>query len=94
MRALNIKILILIAVSWLLQLRCIHLQQLLLEEFSENIHILHQILQNSTGISRNALDFGSKSKDLNILKANIDTAELICVEKNIEFPSLAASCQG
>jgi hypothetical protein len=36
---------------------------------------------------RNALDFGSKSKDLNFLKANIDTAELICVEKNIEFPS-------
>ena len=28
-----------------------------------------------------------KSKDLTILKANIDTAELICVENNIEFPS-------
>ena len=39
---------------------------------------------------RNALSAESKSegkKDLNYLKASIDTAELICVEKNLEFPS-------
>jgi tetratricopeptide (TPR) repeat protein len=36
---------------------------------------------------RNALSFWSKSKDVNYLKANIDTAEQICVEKNMEFPS-------
>ncbi len=33
------------------------------------------------------MGFWIKSKDPNTLKANIDTAELICVEKNIEFPS-------
>jgi tetratricopeptide (TPR) repeat protein len=36
---------------------------------------------------RNAMNFDSKSKGLNFLKAHIDTAESICVEKNIEFPS-------
>jgi tetratricopeptide (TPR) repeat protein len=35
----------------------------------------------------NALGHGSKSKDLDFIKANIDTAELICVEKNLEFPA-------
>ena len=36
---------------------------------------------------RKALEYNSKSKDLQYIKANIDTAELLCVEKNIEFPS-------
>jgi len=39
---------------------------------------------------RNALAFSLKSKelkDINFLKASIDTAEAICVEKNLEFPS-------
>jgi hypothetical protein len=35
---------------------------------------------------RKALEYKPKSKDLQYIKANIDTAELICVEKNIEFP--------
>jgi len=42
---------------------------------------------------RNAMQYAAKArsqkdpKDINLLKASIDTAELICVEKKIEFPS-------
>jgi len=36
---------------------------------------------------RNALNSLSKSKDPALLKANIDTAELLCVKANMEFPA-------
>jgi tetratricopeptide (TPR) repeat protein len=36
---------------------------------------------------RNALTFSPKSKDLDYLKANIDSAESICVSKKTEFPA-------
>jgi tetratricopeptide (TPR) repeat protein len=61
---------------------------------SENIFRRHAYSSSDTSDLnrhiRNALDFFSKLKDLkdiNYLKASIDTAELICVEKKIEFPS-------
>ena len=86
MRALNIKILILIA--------AVHSATAIFSSATaagRGIFRKHSAAASDTSELnrhiRNALDFGSKSKDLNILKANIDTAELICVEKNIEFPS-------
>jgi len=36
---------------------------------------------------RKALNSFSKSKDPAFLKANIDTAELLCVRRNVEFPA-------
>lgn len=36
---------------------------------------------------RNSLANDSRAKDINYLKANIDTAELVCVEKKLEFPA-------
>jgi tetratricopeptide (TPR) repeat protein len=36
---------------------------------------------------RKAVAFAAKSKDLTILKAEIDTAEAICIDKKIEFPA-------
>jgi tetratricopeptide (TPR) repeat protein len=36
---------------------------------------------------RKALNSFSKTKDVNYLKANIDTAELLCVKANLEFPA-------
>ena len=86
MRALNIKILILIAVVG--SSNVIHSSA---TPSAGKIFRKHSYAASDTSelnrYIRNAMDFGSKSKDLNILKANIDTAELICVEKNIEFPS-------
>jgi tetratricopeptide (TPR) repeat protein len=38
--------------------------------------------------TRNALAYVSKPLKIDYIKANIDSAELICVEENIEFPSL------
>jgi len=37
---------------------------------------------------RKALNYAGKPKSIENIKANIDTAESICVEKNIDFPSL------
>jgi tetratricopeptide (TPR) repeat protein len=58
---------------------------------SENIFKKHATAASDTAKLnmhiRNALKFQSKSKDPEYLKATIDSAELICVEKNIEFPS-------
>ena len=67
--------------------RCHHLHPPATKAFSESIHHTASDTSKLNRHIRNALSFSSKSKDLNYLKANIDTAELICVEKNIEFPA-------
>ena len=86
MRALNIKIAILIAAV-------AFSTSVFSSATSDGTGILRKHSHYASDTSKlnryikNALDFESKSKDLTILKANIDTAELICVENNIEFPS-------
>jgi len=89
MRTLNIKILILIAAVH--SATAIHSSA---TPSDGNIFRKHsQTASDTSELNRhirNALAFSSKSKelkDLNYLKASIDTAELICVGKNIEFPS-------
>ena len=86
MRALNIKILILLVTFVFSTAACLSATPAGGSIFQKRSHAASDTSELNRHI-RNALDFESKSKDLNILKANIDTAELICVEKNIEFPS-------
>jgi tetratricopeptide (TPR) repeat protein len=86
MRALNIKILILMAAVGTSTVAHLSATPSGGGVFRKHSGVASDTSDLNRHIS-NALDFGSKSKDLNLLKASIDTAELICVEKNIEFPS-------